>query len=81
MFIEVYKPYNKERLSIANIDYGITEVKPIPYRPLYGILRGRRVYLLTVVYTSVYLVPVDETNPNKNVFINNTSDYETYNFV
>jgi hypothetical protein len=36
---------------------------------------------LIIVQFSVYLVPVDEDNPSGNVYINNTTNHETYNIV
>lgn len=53
----------------------------MPFAPQGGQLGGRRGYPLTMVHNSVHLVPVDEGDPAGRVYINNTSDHETYNNI
>jgi hypothetical protein len=81
VFVELYGPVNKERKGVADETYRMTVVQPIPKFLYQNKLRGWKMYPLTIIYYSVHLVPVDERYPNGNIYINNTADFETYNFV
>lgn len=44
-------------------------------------ISSRRIYLLTYVQNSIHVVLIDETTPlqDREMYINNTTDFETYN--
>lgn len=58
VFIKLYRP--KTYRGLADPVYGITEILQIPVAPQRGLLRGRRIYPLTSIYHSIYVVPKDK---------------------
>ena len=81
--VNLYVP--KTLAGIANNIHGMTLIKPFPKQPLRNAKRlgGRRVYSLSSVYHSIHVVPVDEdsSDTNRDMYINNTADWDTYNML
>lgn len=79
--VEVYKP--KSTASLTNDIYSMTHIIPhkIKYTSRSRTIGSRRIYSLTHIQYSVYVVPIDETVPiqDREMYINNTADFETYN--
>jgi len=79
--VDVYKPKNASDLT--DDVYGMTHI--VPYKSKFNsqsrTISSRRIYLLTHVQNSVYVVLIDETTPlqDREMYINNTTDFETYN--
>jgi len=80
-FVELYHPVTKQ--GLANELHGMTLIKPMPVAPWRGLLRGRRIYPLTMIYHSIHVVPVNEGEGTRSreMYINNTADFETYNML
>jgi hypothetical protein len=81
IYVDVYEA--KLSGGMADPDHGMTTIKPLPAHHSKGVLRGRRVYSLAQVYHTIHVVPVDERSGSKNrdMYINNTADWATYNFI
>ena len=81
IYCDVYVP--KDPQGRASDVHGMTLIKPLPLRPHRGVIQGRRMYGLTSVYHTMHVVPVDERpqSTNKDMYINNTADWATYNFI
>ena len=81
VFVDLAGPKNAE--GLADDDHGMTVITPMPPAPWRGLLRGRRIFALRDVIHSIHVVPVDETQPEGkgDLYINNTADFEDYNFL
>ncbi|KAJ9624432.1 hypothetical protein H2203_005167 [Taxawa tesnikishii (nom. ined.)] len=81
--VDLYAPKNPH--GRADAVHGMTVIKPMPLPPRRGLRRlgGRRIYPLTGIYHSIHVVSTSAPWNDKSgeMYINNTADWETYNFL
>nr|POE61026.1 hypothetical protein CFP56_64735 [Quercus suber] len=79
VFVDLYRPKSSD--GLAGAIHGMTVITPLRSAPWKGILQGRRIYPLASVYHSIHVVPVNDHHAKGDMYINNTADFETYNFL